>query len=193
MSTATLNLVLREATAWKAPPTQRGSLKKGKIYYATQVGSQRRRGSQRVVWGLSWLLWGLVEAWGLADSNGVLGLGGGHSGFCLADCCWLTGPTCGHAHGWLRAQNTLRLPVPPAPIAQAGARPPTFVFFVNDPTLFGDDYKRYMERALRDNIGLSGTPLRLLWRGKPEQEKGVVRIKSADQLRGQGGAKGGQR
>jgi GTP-binding protein len=36
VSTATLNLVLREATAWKAPPTQRGSLKKGKIYYATQ-------------------------------------------------------------------------------------------------------------------------------------------------------------
>ena len=36
VSTATLNLVLREATAWKAPPTQRRSLKKGKIYYVTQ-------------------------------------------------------------------------------------------------------------------------------------------------------------
>ena len=29
--------VLKEATAWKAPPTQRYSQKKGKIYYATQV------------------------------------------------------------------------------------------------------------------------------------------------------------
>ena len=37
VSTATLNLVLKEATAWKAPPSQRGSMKKGKIYYATQV------------------------------------------------------------------------------------------------------------------------------------------------------------
>lgn len=38
ISTATLNMVLKEATQWKAPPMQRGSLKKGKIYYATQVG-----------------------------------------------------------------------------------------------------------------------------------------------------------
>lgn len=37
VSTATLNMVLSEATAWKAPPTQRRSLKKGRIYYATQV------------------------------------------------------------------------------------------------------------------------------------------------------------
>ena len=37
VSTATLNMVLKEATAWKAPPTQRYSQKKGKIYYATQV------------------------------------------------------------------------------------------------------------------------------------------------------------
>ncbi|KAF5828667.1 P-loop containing nucleoside triphosphate hydrolase protein [Dunaliella salina] len=87
VSTATLNLVIREATAWKAPPTQRRSLKKGRIYYATQ----------------------------------------------------------------------------------AAMRPPTFVFFVNSPSLISDDYRRYMERALRDNIGLSGTPLRLLWRGKPER------------------------
>lgn len=33
-----------------------------------------------------------------------------------------------------------------------------------------------MERALRDNIGFPGTPLRLLWRGKPEKEKGIVSI-----------------
>lgn len=37
VSTATLNLVIKEATAWKAPPTQRRSMKKGKIYYGTQV------------------------------------------------------------------------------------------------------------------------------------------------------------
>ncbi|KAG2451767.1 hypothetical protein HYH02_003546 [Chlamydomonas schloesseri] len=86
--TATLNMVLREATQWKAPPTQRGSLRKGRIYYATQ----------------------------------------------------------------------------------AGARPPSFVFFVNDEKLFPDDYRRYMERQLRDNIGFPGSPLRLFWRGKPKRE-----------------------
>lgn len=49
---------------------------------------------------------------------------------------------------------------------QAAVRPPTFVFFVNDPKLFTDEYKRYVERQLRDNVGFPGTPLRLFWRGK---------------------------
>lgn len=89
VSTATLNLVLRDATAWKAPPSQRGNSRRGRIYYATQ----------------------------------------------------------------------------------AATRPPTFVFFVNDVKLFSDDYRKYMERQLRDNIGFPGTPLRLLWRGKPERER----------------------
>ena len=51
-------------------------------------------------------------------------------------------------------------------ITQASIRPPTFVFFVNDPKLFPDTYRRYMERQLRENIGFPGTPIRLLWRGK---------------------------
>lgn len=51
-------------------------------------------------------------------------------------------------------------------VTQAAARPPTFVLFVNDPELFGDGYKRYIERALRENIGFGGTPLRVLLRGK---------------------------
>ena len=37
--------------------------------------------------------------------------------------------------------------------------------------------RRYMERQLRDNVGFQGTPLRLLWRGKPEREKGTVRVR----------------
>jgi GTP-binding protein len=28
-----------------------------------------------------------------------------------------------------------------------------------------------MERQLRDNIGFEGTPLRLLWRGKPPSDR----------------------
>ncbi len=37
VSTATLNLVLREAANWRSPPTVRGSARKGRIYYATQA------------------------------------------------------------------------------------------------------------------------------------------------------------
>jgi GTPase len=49
---------------------------------------------------------------------------------------------------------------------QAAVRPPTFVAFVNDPDLFGESYRRYLERALRENVGFKGTPIRLLFRGK---------------------------
>jgi hypothetical protein len=35
--TATLNLVVREAVAWKAPPTARGSGRQGRVYYSTQA------------------------------------------------------------------------------------------------------------------------------------------------------------
>ena len=51
-------------------------------------------------------------------------------------------------------------------VTQAGKRPPTFVFFVNDPKLFPESYLRYLERALRENVGFKGTPIKLLLRGK---------------------------
>lgn len=35
--TATLNLVVREAVAWKAPPGARGGNRQGRVYYATQA------------------------------------------------------------------------------------------------------------------------------------------------------------
>lgn len=85
VSTATMNMVLQEAVAWKSPPIGKGSTnKRGRVYYVTQ----------------------------------------------------------------------------------AATRPPTFVFFVNDPKLFTDDYRRFIERQLRDNVGFAGSPLRMYWRGK---------------------------
>lgn len=56
-------------------------------------------------------------------------------------------------------------------VTQASTRPPTFVFFVNDPKLFPETYRRYMERSLRENIGFPGTPIRILWRGKGVSKK----------------------
>ncbi len=49
---------------------------------------------------------------------------------------------------------------------QVSTAPPAIALFVNDPTLFNDNYRRYVERKFRESLGFTGTPLRLLWRGK---------------------------
>jgi GTPase len=48
--------------------------------------------------------------------------------------------------------------------------PPTFVLFVNDTKLFKDGYRRYLEGQFRKILGFEGTPIRLIFRGKPERE-----------------------
>jgi GTP-binding protein len=47
---------------------------------------------------------------------------------------------------------------------QAEANPPTFVFFVNDPSLVHFSYQRYLENKLRQAFGFAGTPLRLIFK-----------------------------
>jgi len=47
---------------------------------------------------------------------------------------------------------------------QVSSRPPTFLFFVNHLELITNNYKRYLERALRRELELEGTPVRLLFR-----------------------------
>ncbi|HEY6102602.1 MAG TPA: ribosome biogenesis GTPase Der [bacterium] len=47
---------------------------------------------------------------------------------------------------------------------QPGAHPPTIVLFVNDPSLFPDEYARYLEGRLRRAFDFEGTPVRLLFR-----------------------------
>jgi GTP-binding protein len=49
---------------------------------------------------------------------------------------------------------------------QVTSRPPTITLFVNNPDLFNDSYRRYIERQFRQHLGFKGTPMRLLWRGK---------------------------
>ncbi|WP_008311305.1 ribosome biogenesis GTPase Der [Leptolyngbya sp. PCC 6406] len=53
---------------------------------------------------------------------------------------------------------------------QVSAQPPTFALFVNDPALFTDNYRRYIEKQFRQNLGFEGTPIRFLWRGKKMRE-----------------------
>lgn len=85
ITTATLNMVIQDATGWRAPPST-GSGRRGRVYYGTQ----------------------------------------------------------------------------------AGVKPPTFVLFCNDPKLFPEDYKKFMERQFRENIGYPGSPIRIFWRGKTQ-------------------------
>ena len=49
-------------------------------------------------------------------------------------------------------------------MTQASVCPPTFVFFVNNAQLFHFSYQRYIENQIRENFGLTGTPMRLLIR-----------------------------
>jgi GTPase len=53
---------------------------------------------------------------------------------------------------------------------QVSSQPPTIALFVNDPHRFNDNYRRYMEKQFRTQLGFGGTPLRLLWRGKKQRE-----------------------
>ncbi|HIK19526.1 MAG TPA: ribosome biogenesis GTPase Der [Synechococcus sp. M44_DOE_062] len=52
---------------------------------------------------------------------------------------------------------------------QVAERPPTFVLFVNDPDLFKDNYRRFLEKHFRQNLDFTGTPIRFRWRGKSER------------------------
>lgn len=47
---------------------------------------------------------------------------------------------------------------------QVSVKPPTFVFFVNDPELVHFSYERYLENRVRDAFGFEGTPIKLIFR-----------------------------
>ncbi|MEA2598240.1 MAG: GTPase [Thermomicrobiales bacterium] len=53
---------------------------------------------------------------------------------------------------------------------QVDVSPPTFVFFVNDPAQIHFSYRRYLENQLRETFGFTGTPIRMSFRGREENE-----------------------
>ena len=55
-------------------------------------------------------------------------------------------------------------------MTQVSVRPPTFVVFCNDASLFHFSYQRYLENQLRSTFGLTGTPIRLVIRERGERE-----------------------
>lgn len=55
-------------------------------------------------------------------------------------------------------------------VTQNNANPPTFIFFVNDVELLHFSYKRYLENVIRKTFEFRGTPIRLIFRNKNEEE-----------------------
>lgn len=55
-------------------------------------------------------------------------------------------------------------------VTQTGVHPPTFVVFVNDRRLFGDEYRRYLARRLRVDLPFGEVPLRIVFRDQKREE-----------------------
>jgi len=65
-----------------------------------------------------------------------------------------------------RAGHTLRLYYG----TQVGIEPPTFVIFVNDPELVHFSYERYIENCIRAYYPFTGTPLRIYFRPRRNEQ-----------------------
>lgn len=55
-------------------------------------------------------------------------------------------------------------------VTQVKIKPPTFVIFVNEPEIMHFSYQRYLENKLRESFGFEGTPIKMIIRGKNEDE-----------------------
>ena len=55
-------------------------------------------------------------------------------------------------------------------VTQQGVYPPSFLLFVNDPTLMHFAYERYLENQLRKSFGFVGTPIRFFLRERGKED-----------------------
>lgn len=53
---------------------------------------------------------------------------------------------------------------------QVSVQPPTFVIFVNDSKMVHFSYERYLENFFRKSFGFEGTPIRLYFRNRTQEE-----------------------
>lgn len=54
---------------------------------------------------------------------------------------------------------------------QVGMEPPTFVIFVNDPELIHFSYERYLENCIRSHYPFTGTPIRIIFRARRNEDQ----------------------
>ena len=53
-------------------------------------------------------------------------------------------------------------------VTQVATKPPTFVFFVNDPKTLHFSYKRYLENHIRKSFDFTGTGIKMEFRERKE-------------------------
>ncbi|MBE3068684.1 MAG: ribosome biogenesis GTPase Der [Planctomycetes bacterium] len=79
-------------------------------------------------------------------------------------------------------ERAIRLRQPPSPqtvmprvyfATQVAVCPPTIVLFVNNPDLFEQPYRRFIENRFRDELPFAEVPIRLTLRAHTEDEKGA--------------------
>lgn len=56
-------------------------------------------------------------------------------------------------------------------MTQADVKPPKFIIFVNDVELMHFSYLRFIENKLRESFGFEGTPLKLIVKGRKEDDE----------------------
>ena len=61
-----------------------------------------------------------------------------------------------------RGRRSLRLDR----VAQEGTHPPSFTFYVNDPSLVHFSYRRFLENRLRESLGFQWSHLKLVFKGR---------------------------
>jgi GTPase len=75
--------------------------------------------------------------------------------------------------------SALRALQPPSPLAQlpkiyfatqVAVNPPTIVMFVNNPDIFSEDYRRFIEHRLREELPFPEVPLRLILRAHFDED-----------------------
>lgn len=54
-------------------------------------------------------------------------------------------------------------------VTEGSVNPPKFVFFCKEPQFINFAYERYLENKLRERIDFSGTPIKLMFKGKEEE------------------------
>ncbi len=53
---------------------------------------------------------------------------------------------------------------------QAGVDPPTFIVFVNDPSILHFSYRRYIEKAIRQQYDFEGTAIKVVFKARSEED-----------------------
>lgn len=72
---------------------------------------------------------------------------------------------------------------------QVASNPPTFVLFVNDPTLIHFSYERYLLNRIRAAFDFKGTPIRIIFRRKSPPQGWEEYVKIREGLRKQKGVR----